>query len=231
MVAGWSGTMKNLGVWLVVEVGPSDGCAVWISGWTCWVVPGFSEGPAGVLLGGCSSLSPPCLCSDPGAVDEGKCAAVLKLWDSSCVAGVSAPAGVLLCVCGACDVVDLTADGVTGVVSWAEGPEGSGVDTMWVECGPVCVWSVCGSTDECADDKCETRVAKDVNVGPCVWDSEPALLPVAAAFWATSSTAVLGVEEEAVITQSDTRETDPGVLSVVGVWDESPLVCVSADVV
>lgn len=91
MAASWSGTMKNLGVWLVVEAGTPEEAAVWFSGWTCRVVPGFCEGPPGVLLGShCqdfSSFSSPCLCSDTGVVGEVTCLVVLKPWDSSRVAG------------------------------------------------------------------------------------------------------------------------------------------------
>lgn len=169
MAAGWSGMMKNLGVWLAVEVGPSEEVAVWRPARACWVVPGFCEGPAGVLLGGCgqdsSSLSAPCLWSDAGVVTVDKCVAVLNSWDLLSVASALAPAGVLLRVCGVCDAVELTVDGVTGVVSLSkrtECAEDSGVVAMCVECGPVCVWGECGGADECVDDKCGTGVAATV---------------------------------------------------------------------
>lgn len=57
-------------------------------------------------------------------------------------------------------------------------------------------------------------------------------LPVAAAFWATSSNvdAALGVEEEAVIIQSGRRETDSESLGAVGAGGVSLLICVNGDV-
>lgn len=234
MAAGWSGMMKNLGVWLAAEVGPSEEVAAWRPAWARWVVPGFWEGPAGAPLGDrgqdSSSLSSPRLCSDTGVVAVDKCVAVLNTWDLLSVAGAS------VSVRGVCDAVDLTADGVTGVVSLSERtecPEDPGVVAMCVERGPVCAWGARGGADECADGKCGTGVAatvgswrrKSAKVGPC----ELALSPVAAAFWATSPnvTAGLGVEEAGLI-QSDTRETEAELLGVVGV--ESLLVRVNGDV-
>lgn len=82
MAAGWSGTMKNLGVWLVVEAGTSEDGAVWVSGRTCRLVPGVCEDPPGVVLGShcqdLSSSSSPRLLSDTGVVGEAKGVAVRK---------------------------------------------------------------------------------------------------------------------------------------------------------